>query len=222
MLAEPTPSLVWANLDHADRRVRYTARVALEVMGADKWLKAYEKETDAVKIIESSIALARLEQSHDLQLQKMSKIDFRELDENQKLAYLRALSLCLIRNSEAIENPVIDKIRRQLETQFPASSFNLNVELAQMLTKLESKSSTQHVLHLMETSVNEVQDIDPNLLLGNKKYGKDLERMLANQPNAKALRFSAGPHGCQRRMEPSSSEKVLHVGSIKPSFEMEA
>lgn len=190
LLNKPDSGFVWKYLDNEDRRIRYTARVALEVMGAAQWINTYRQEKSPAKLIEASIALARLSGEHELQLEKMSGIEFNQLGEVQKLAYLRALSLCLIRNQEAVNSRHINRLRKTLEEQFPASSFNLNVELARVLTKLKSESSTQHILHLMETSVNEAHDIDPNLLRGNKKYGKVLEKMLANQPNAKALRFA--------------------------------
>jgi len=190
LLDSPTPQQVWTNLDHRDRRIRYTARVALEVMGVEKWMEMYRTETNATKIIEASVALARLGKGDELLLEKLESIEFAQLEAQQKLAYLRSFSLSLIRNPSAVNSRTVESIRKKLEAHFPASSFHLNVELARVLTKLKSKSSTQKILTLMETSVNEAQDIDPNLLRGNKRYGSALKKMLANQPNAKALRFA--------------------------------
>ena len=207
LLDKPDGGFVWKHLDHSDRRVRYTARVALEVMGNAPWMTLYMEETSPVKVIEASIALARLEKEYELLLKKISAIDFARLDETQKLACLRALSLCLSRNQSAINSSYIERIRKQLEVQFPAPSFHLNVELARVLTKLESKSSTQHILHLMETAVNEAEDIDPNLLKGNRQYGKAFERMLANQPNAKALRFALILMSAKQGWSPASVKR---------------
>ena len=190
LLNKPAPGFVWEHLDSPDRRVRYTARVALEVMGAEKWIQMFKQEKNAVKIIEASIALARLEKDSEQLLHQIGSVGFAKLNHTQKLAYLRALGLCLIRNESSMNSNHIAPIRSLLEKHFPSTSYHLNVELASVLTKLGSKTSTRHILDLMETSVNEAQDIDPNLLRGNKTYGASFEKMLANQPNAKALRFA--------------------------------
>ena len=46
-------------LDHADRHIRYAARIALEHQPVDKWFTRFLSEKTAQKVIEAGIGLAR-------------------------------------------------------------------------------------------------------------------------------------------------------------------
>ncbi|GAA5496032.1 hypothetical protein Rhal01_02213 [Rubritalea halochordaticola] len=186
----PNLDTVWKHLDHSDRRVSYHARLALEGIPLKDWIIQYRSETNPYKVIHASIALARLGKNGDTLLEKLNTLPFDELDRENKLSYLRALSLAYIRNSLPVDSPASIKTRILLEKSFPTDDFASNVELARLLIKLRSTDGLNKTLTLMETSVNEAQDIDQNLIKGNDRYGKDFEKMLANQPNAKGIQFA--------------------------------
>ena len=100
--------------------------------------------TDGLSTNESSKGF-----SGDVILKKLAVIDFAKLEQGQKLSYLRALSLAYIRTKGSIKSEDSQVILKKLEAQFPAEDYDLNVELARLLTKLESKSSTQKMITLM-------------------------------------------------------------------------
>ena len=51
--------MIWSNLDHEDRHIRYAARVALEHQPASRWQARVFREEDPQTLISASVALAR-------------------------------------------------------------------------------------------------------------------------------------------------------------------
>lgn len=180
---------LWKHLGSKDRTLRYTARVRLELVPVEKWLELYKMESDPQTLITVGIALARREVAHELILEPLLKVEFDKLDEAMKLEYLRAVSLACIRSSK----PAGEIRTRLLEkfSEYPSVGNRiLNRELCRVLVYLDSETVLKQTLLLMENSVVVKEKIPADLLAGHDKYGKDILKMLRNQPDSQGLHYA--------------------------------
>ncbi|MGJ8655607.1 MAG: family 16 glycoside hydrolase [Akkermansiaceae bacterium] len=179
---------LWENVGSADRTLRYAARVSMEQIPTEKWVKKYQAESDPQTLITSSLALSRNKAEPQVIIDKLLEIDFDKLDEAMKLEYLRAVSLVFIRNGKPEEQTRMKLLEKF--NHYPSSSMFVNRELCRVLVYLDSKTVLPQTLFLMNNSIVVKEDIPEDLLEGHDKYGKDIQNMLANQPDSQALHYA--------------------------------
>ncbi len=123
-----------ANLGHADRAVRYAARIALEFQPVEQWRKGALALEEPRAIITAAIGLARCgaKGSQDSITEKLAAIDFSQLPEETQLELLRAYGLVWLRLAppDAQQRAAVLK---QLDALFPSRGGLLNRELAVVL-----------------------------------------------------------------------------------------
>jgi glucose/arabinose dehydrogenase len=92
-------NLIWANLGHEDRFIRYAARIALEHQPLDAWRTKIATETNWRTAITALMALARQGKADDLEplLAALDKLDWKKLSEQEQLAAARTYALAFIR-----------------------------------------------------------------------------------------------------------------------------
>jgi len=110
------------HLAHADRHIRYAARVALEFLPVALWQEKVLGSTDADTVIQGSVALAhQAEKSAQPQiLEALGRLKMESLDERRQLDKLRAYQLAFIRLGEPAE-AARAKIVAELDPRFPAA-----------------------------------------------------------------------------------------------------
>lgn len=181
----------WPNLNHADRFVRYAARIAVEHQPVAQWQEKALAETDPVRATQAIVALAR-QGSADLKSQAIAtllKINYDKLNEAQQFDLLRAFELIFLRMG-APEAADKEKIIAYLNPHYPAKSALLNRGLSKDLIYLEApgvvnKTLTQ--MDLKEEPGMKNLGLDPStasndLILRNPQYGMDIAKMLAKVP----------------------------------------
>ena len=139
--AEPDKALdfLWPHLKHADRFIRYAARVALEHQPVKLWQDRVLAEKDADTLIAGGVALAR-QGDKSLQtklLAALGQLGFDALSERQQLDLLRAYSLVFIRMGEP-EKDTAARLAKKFDPFFPARTDPLNRELASLLVYLQA------------------------------------------------------------------------------------
>ncbi len=142
---------IWKSLGHADRNIRYSARIALEFVPAEKWQQRVANEKTADGLINGVIAVARAGNVKDLQPQlvaALAKLEWNSLSEMQQLALLRAYGLLFIRGG-APSNDVKQVVLQHVDAKFPSKSEPLNRELARLLCYLEAPKVIDRTLALM-------------------------------------------------------------------------
>ena len=97
----------WPNLDHADRFVRFAARTAIELQPVGTWRDKALAETRPRAVIEAMVALARVSGKETASAKKLAllpkivdrlmTVDYPALDEQGKVALLRAYDLAFTR-----------------------------------------------------------------------------------------------------------------------------
>lgn len=187
--------LIWENLNHADRFIRYASRVALEHQGARKWWSKFQKETDPITIIQASLALARLEEEgkKDVIYSKLAGIDWSPLDKAQQLDYLRALSLNFLRIG-APNDSQKQTIAAKLNPQYPAKDYALDRELSQVLLFLNAENAVAKTVDLLMFHTEEKTITHPSMLSAevsnrSEKYGPKIMKVLENMPATEAIYY---------------------------------
>ncbi len=209
----------WKNLAHADRHVRYAARVAIERQPVASWLDKAFAEKNSQAAIEAMIALARMGRSEkavtnpkikpasdassgavaettpeDAALQvriidKLNTIDFIKLPMEEQLALLRAYELAFIRLGKPSPE-VSAKLAAKLDPLYPQKDGRLNRELCQLLVFLDSTTVVAKTLSLMATATDDWNDLASDAVLArNEGYAKAAADASLSRPNKQQIDF---------------------------------
>ncbi|MEZ6036128.1 MAG: c-type cytochrome [Planctomycetota bacterium] len=180
----------WPHLGHADRDIRYAARIAVEWQDVALWRDRALAETAPRAAMHAAIALCRC---GDAELgprvrAKLLTIPFAELDREDRLALLRAWSLCLIRLGAPTpeENAAIVA---SLDPHFPAGDRALDGELCRVLAALDAPSVVRKTLDLMKVTTVQALDYDERMLQRHE-YGKAILQTMANTPNTQNILYA--------------------------------
>jgi putative heme-binding domain-containing protein len=182
---------IWPQLAHADRHIRYAARVALEHQDIKLWQARALAEKDPVAVIQLAGALAR---QGDVKLQPkflalLDRLNMTKLSEAQQLDVLRAYQLIFIRTGKA-DAKTAAALAKRLDPLYPAKSDSLNRELSNLLVYLNSPTVAGKTLKLLERK-NEIKPVDmAKLLARSRQYGPAIAKMLANQPEIEKLHLA--------------------------------
>ena len=184
---------VWPYLNHADRYVRYAARVALEHQPHRQWRQKLEKETDPVRLIQASIAFARQgPASYRNTLAKgLEKIDYAALSPEQQLDVIRAYGLIFTRMGKP-DARNRNYIIQLLDDHFPANSDAHNREICQLMAYLNAPTVVDKTLALIEKGSDAGQAgpiLADSVVQRSKQYGKDIANMVAKMPPAQEIAY---------------------------------
>ena len=179
------------HLGHADRHIRYAARVALEAQPVGLWQTQVLELSDPRGRIHGALGLARQASAEQrgAVLDALLQIEFAPLPKVDKLALLRAYALTCIR----LGRPVITRvqqIRDQLEGAFPSADGSLNRELCRVLVYLDSPTVIAKTLQLMNQEHPDVPVDLVQLLARNRGYGGTIQRMLENHPDLQNIHYA--------------------------------
>lgn len=148
------------NLAHADRHIRYAARIALEFIPAAQWQSnvATEKNPDA--LMTAAIAAARnadkLVQAEIAQA--LAKLEWSKLSEFQQLSLLRAYGLLVIRMG-AFDAASRSAILAQVDAAYPSKSEPLNRELARFLIAIDAPQVVARTLALQAVAPTQEEQV---------------------------------------------------------------
>lgn len=184
-------AFLWPHLGHADRFIRYAARVALEHQDVKSWQDKVLAERNTDTLIAGAVALAR-QGDKSLQAQLLAALDrleFGKLTETQQLDLLRAWSLVLIRQGEPSKETAA-ALAKKLDASYPAASDPLNRELCNMLVYLQSPTIATKTLALLKAPSRAPSAAETaELLARNPGYGGSIAKMLANLADPQKLHY---------------------------------
>jgi putative heme-binding domain-containing protein len=188
----------WPHLGHADRLVRYAARVAIERQPVKLWAARALAQTEPVAALESAVALARMggkEHQNDV-LTILQRLDFAKLTEAQQLALIRGYELTIARSGVPEGNALAESIA-QLDASYPAKTNDLNRELSRTLIALGSPNAVPKTMKLLASAKDDpVSWLSVERMTRNDRYGPNFLREGEARPNiqqiayAYALRFA--------------------------------
>ncbi len=178
----------WPYLKHADRFIRFAARIAIENQPVSQWQQKALNEKDPVTLTEAIIAIARQGDVSlkDTALKSLMTVDYAQLSESQQIDFLRAFELILARMGLPGDN-VKTQLAAYLNPHYPAATNELNRELSKVLVFIESPEAIQKTVALLSTAKDD--DTNQNtlsqssdLILRNPQYGMDIAGTLSKLP----------------------------------------
>jgi len=189
-------ALAWAHLNHPDRFIRYAARLALEHQDPETWEDRLWEETDPVRKIQGTIALARHAQASipSSAFELLHAIEWESLDRAQQLDLLRAYALMMIRRGDP-DPTQRQKVIDRLQAHFPSGDPLMNREISELLVYLEDKSATAACLDLLEQHAADTVNTDPDLLSvkvtnRSEQYGPAIQGMLDSMPPTESIHYA--------------------------------
>ncbi|MFT4547222.1 MAG: glucose/arabinose dehydrogenase [Pseudoalteromonas tetraodonis] len=198
----------WEQLDHPDRLVRQTARTVIEHFEPESWLVKFNAETAADATIEASVALARsgTTTQQPTVFDKLGAVDFPQLSNSQKIAYLRAHALAFIRLASPTDEQKSQLID-ELSPTFPSRYEPLDLELSRMLIYLASAEALAPSLRLLNSTKSHESALAYATFLSHAKDGWT--------PEAKAnylawLRTA--------RLQPGSDARKTYLDRLETAF----
>jgi putative heme-binding domain-containing protein len=169
---EKALAVAWTHLGSEDYHIRYAARIAIEWQSPKSWAqKAYSEKND-VAAIHALLGLARSDYEGSLKpsVERLLKIDFKDLDKSGQLALLRTYSVIMSRAGMP-ERMQAHAIGEQLDLFFPSNDNNLNEELCRVLCYLDHPSVVRKTVTLMKTTKAKIPNFNTDIMKRNKHYG---------------------------------------------------
>ena len=186
----------WPHLAHADRNIRYAARIAVENQDVALWREKVFAEKNPRATIYAGIALSRHGEKSlsGRLLDKLGEVPFGSLEKEDQLALLRAYALCFVRMGQPAAEKAAAVIAK-LDAHFPAKDDTVNAELCRVLASLDAPTVVQKTIELMKATRAETVDYD-KAMLGRHEYGAAILKMMANTPNTRNIHYAY----CLRRV----------------------
>ena len=169
--ADEALDAAWPHLDHADRAIRYAARIAVEHQPIETWIGRAGRENRTDAVIALVIAAAR---NGDTELQgslvgKLGSLPWGELERRQQLDLLRALGLCFAR----LGSPAGDVRGRTLnaiDPLYPSGDVELDRELCRLLVYLRAPGVVGRTLDLLDAAGSQEEEIHYALCLSSLRW----------------------------------------------------
>lgn len=141
--------MLWGNLDHEDRFIRYAARIGLEHQSPEKWATRIEGESSTQKVLEAALAIARggTNEQRTAATESLSRLAWKSLNKAQRLALLRICGLMMIRSEDQISSA--NQLVAELSPQFPSDDAELNRELSKALIAVGEETAVASTLDLL-------------------------------------------------------------------------
>ncbi|HUP77874.1 MAG TPA: c-type cytochrome [Pirellula sp.] len=183
--------LIFANLGHEDRFIRYAARVALENQPFASWRDSAFTTTEPKAILNAMMAIAHQGSAKDLPLlvEKLASLKYESLSESDQLIWLRVLEVAFARHGKP-SSEWREKLVNRLDAGYPSKSYSVNAELVQLLVYLDSPTVIAKTLELMDNLGPEPIPDWGYLVSRNAGYGGTVGSMLANMPPSRAIHFA--------------------------------
>ena len=162
----------WPYLGHADRHIRYAARIAIEHQPVDVWERRALTETDPRRAVAALIALARNGRAA-LQvpiLDALGRLTGDRLSEQEAMDRLRAVTLVFCRMGTP-DTATREAVAERLAAYYPATSERLNRELSRLLVYLEADETASKTLELLRGAPTQEEQIHYALVLRDLRSG---------------------------------------------------
>ena len=199
----------WPYLSHDDRCIRYAARLAIENQDLDHWRDRVFAETNPRAVVHACIALCRHGEKSlgGRVLEKLNTVALDGRPRFDKLALLRAYSLCLTRldvsSSNQAPSVALEAVAAKLDEFYPAKDEAVNTELCRLLSYLDAPNVVDKTVALMKVTQTKTLAYDEQMLTRHK-YGKPILKAMANTPNSQNIHYAY----CLRRVQSGWSLKT--------------
>ena len=180
----------WPYLSHDDRSLRYAARLAIENQAVGLWQEKVLAETQPRAVIYGVIALCRhgAKTLTSRVLQQLATVPFERLPHEDRLALLRAYSLCFLRLAPPTADEVAAVVAK-LDPLYPANDEQLDAELCRVLSHLDAPRVVGKTIELMQATATKTLAYD-KAMLARHEYGEAILKAMANTPNSQNIHYA--------------------------------
>lgn len=206
-----------AHLGHADRRLRYAARVGLEHQPIERYAPRLANLVDPFARAQGWLALLRATTPLDGEreatwidaaLADLGRVEAAQLDERHLLVWLRAHQWALI------ERPGVaarwrERLVERLDPLYPHASAAANAELAILLVHLAAPRVIERTLDLAEAAPVEAPAGLAEHIARNPQYGDAIAAWLAHPPPTEGLRFAFALRQLDSGWTPATRERLF-------------
>jgi putative heme-binding domain-containing protein len=181
----------WPYLGHADRFLRYAARLAVEAQPADEWQARAIAEKDPQALVTAMVALARQgkAQAQPALLGALARLDLGKLPDPLVLEALRAYMLAFDRMGAPADEGRKASLRA-IDALYPGKSDAVNRELAILLVFLQAPGAVEKTLKLMAEAAPTPAPKWVSVLDRNRGYGGVVEKMAAKMPPLERIHYA--------------------------------
>jgi putative heme-binding domain-containing protein len=179
-----------AALSSSDRTLRQQGRLYFETHPREIPGKLGKVRDMPWETIQAAIIQARLNDGKKAKamLPYLTALDFKSLDIQQQLAWLRAAGLGFIRGDGA-DKDERESVLETIDASYPARNEDLNAELVRMLAYLNAPGVVGRTLTLMDTAPPPVAPDWMAIAERNSRYGSTVKSMLKAQPPARVIHY---------------------------------
>ena len=186
-------AVAYPHLGHADRFIRFAARVALEHQDPKTWQDRVLAERDPEALINGAVGLAhQADKALEPKLvEALGRLDYSALDARRRLDLLRAYAVVFARMG-APEPAAASRLAKTLDGHFPAGNDFENRELANVLVYLKAPGVVGKLIALMKQGrgPESAESLGQELLSRNAGYGGTIAQMQANRPDAQKIHYA--------------------------------
>lgn len=181
--------IAWPHLAHADRFIRFAARVAIEKQQANVWAERALAERNPRAAIEALIALARVG-DRALQprlLEALGRLDFARQSAELRLPLLRAWQLAFTRMGKPPAD-VAARLAAKLDPLFPHADPYVTRELLALLIFLDSPAVVAKAVPLLRVAETPEPEVAiGSLLARNDRYGPTAQAVAETRPDRQQI-----------------------------------
>jgi putative heme-binding domain-containing protein len=191
--------LALSHLGHADRCIRYAARVALEHQPIELWQARALASTEPHGVIQAAIAVARQAEpvAQPAVLAALDRVDPSSLDTAGKIDLVRAYELAFIRLG-APSADVRTRVAGRFAALFPSGSFDLDRELSSLLVAVRAPGIVPRLVGLLaeptasaaETNLAPSEQDLERLIKRNAGYGRALSETLEKRTDLLQIHYA--------------------------------
>ncbi|MEQ8525623.1 c-type cytochrome [Gracilimonas sp.] len=179
----------WPHLNSDDHFIRYAARVAIESQPVNLWANKALNEDQTWAKINAIIALARSNSQtfRENATNSLIEMNLASLTPEQKLGYLRALSLVFMRLGDPTDTQkaaVTDKLQQLL----PSEDARINTELVRLLVYIEDSRVIEKALALIQNPKPQLSK--PNWMGVVDHPDGTIEKMQKNPPPVQQIEYA--------------------------------
>jgi len=147
---------MWARLNSRERWVRHAARIELEAVPVSNWKARALTEPEPLAALTALLALGRCGE-RNVQPQLLRRIDelsARQLDAEEQLIAIRALSIGFIRLGQP-DRETANSVLKRWEPLYPSADERVNQSLCELLVYLDSPHIVRKTLPLLERAATQ-------------------------------------------------------------------
>ena len=150
----------WKHLGSDDRFVRYAARIAVERQPVEQWKARALAEEEPKAALAALLALARYggEGVQPDILKALARFPVASLPEERQLEKLRVIEVSIARQGKPT-GELAQQVIKELDPLYPAKTYPMNRELAQVLLALEAPGAVARTVKLLESAPTQEEQI---------------------------------------------------------------